>query len=59
MKNITSALVALWKEEEGLTTVEYAVAGGLISAAVIAAFTALGGKVSGVITWLSQNIPAT
>lgn len=30
------------KEEEGLTTVEYAVAGTLIGLAVIAAFTQLG-----------------
>jgi len=37
------------KNEEGLTTVEYAIAGGLVGAAVIAAFQALGGEVSRVI----------
>lgn len=35
--------------EDGLTTVEYAIAGGLVGAAVIAAFLALGGEVGRVI----------
>jgi pilus assembly protein Flp/PilA len=30
------------RDEEGLTAVEYAVAGGLVSLAVVAAFTGLG-----------------
>ena len=38
------------ENEEGLTTVEYAIAGGLVGAAVIAAFAALGGQVGRVIT---------
>lgn len=37
------------REEDGLTTVEYAIAGGLVGAAVIAAFLALGGEVARVI----------
>lgn len=37
------------KNEEGLTTVEYAIAGGLIGAAVIAAFQLLGGEVARII----------
>ena len=37
------------QNEEGLTTVEYAIAGGLVGAAVIAAFLALGGQVSRII----------
>ena len=37
------------RNEEGLTTVEYAIAGGLIGAAVIGAFSALGTSVGGVI----------
>ena len=56
MSNFKSALVALWKEEEGLTVVEYAIAGGLVSALVIAAFIALGGKVQSVIQFLADNI---
>lgn len=50
MKNITTALIALWNDEEGLTTVEYALAGGLIAVAVAAAFTNLGKEVAAVIT---------
>jgi pilus assembly protein Flp/PilA len=45
MNNICKFL----QDEEGLTTVEYAVAGALISAAVVAAFTLLGGRVDTVI----------
>ena len=33
------------KEEDGLTTVEYAVAGGVVSATVVTAFEELGGQV--------------
>lgn len=38
------------KDEEGLTTVEYAIAGGLVGAAVIAAFGFLGDEVARIIT---------
>ncbi len=38
------------REEKGLTVVEYAIAGGLIGAAVIAAFTTLGTTVGTQIT---------
>jgi pilus assembly protein Flp/PilA len=37
------------RDEEGLTTVEYAIAGGLVGAAVIAAFQLLGEEVGRVI----------
>ena len=37
------------REEDGLTTVEYAIAGGLVGAAVIVAFTVLGTTVGAVI----------
>jgi len=58
MASMKEAFLAFWQQDEGLTTVEYAVAGGLISAAVIAAFAALGGTVQSVINWLAANIPA-
>lgn len=38
-------LIAFVKEEEGLTTVEYAIAGSLVAVALIAAFTNLGNAV--------------
>ncbi len=42
-------LMSFLRDEDGLTTVEYAIAGGLVGAAVIAAFQALGLTVGGVI----------
>ena len=47
------------REEEGLTTVEYAVAGSLVAAAVVLAFTNLGGAVEGAITGLTGDINGT
>jgi pilus assembly protein Flp/PilA len=44
------------KEEEGLTTVEYAIAGALVGAAVVGAFTALGDQVGAVITGITGDI---
>jgi pilus assembly protein Flp/PilA len=44
------------REEEGLTTVEYAVAGSLVAAAVVLAFTALGTQVGVVIDGLTTAI---
>ena len=38
------------RDEEGLTTVEYAIAGGLVGAGVIGAFALLGEEVARVIT---------
>jgi len=44
------------KEEDGLTTVEYAVAGALVAAAVVTAFTTLGENVCDSIDTLSSAI---
>jgi pilus assembly protein Flp/PilA len=55
LKQITSFL----KDEEGLTTVEYAVAGSLIAAAVVLAFTALGTQVGAVIDGITVDIGGT
>ena len=52
MRNISGAFIALWKKEEGLTTVEYAIAGGLVAAGVIGAFQLLGTGVFNVINYL-------
>ncbi len=43
------AVANLPRKQKGLTTVEYAVAGAMIVAAVVGAFFALGGKVDSVI----------
>jgi pilus assembly protein Flp/PilA len=45
VKNIINRISAFVREDEGLTTVEYAVAGVLVSIAVVGAFTALGTQV--------------
>jgi len=44
------------RDQDGLTIVEYAVAAGLITAAVAGAFFALGGTVEGVITTVNGYI---
>ena len=43
------SLMKFIRDEEGLTTVEYAIAGGLVGAGVIGAFAALGDQVFRVI----------
>ena len=45
------------RDEEGLTTVEYAVAGALITVAVVAAFTTLGGRGAGTINIIDAVLP--
>ena len=50
-------LINFLRDEDGLTTVEYAIAGGLVGAAVIAAFQALGLSVNGVITGIVALLP--
>lgn len=49
---IKTSLRAFIKDENGLTIVEYAVAGGLITLGAVAAFITLGGNVSTAITSL-------
>jgi pilus assembly protein Flp/PilA len=46
------------QDEEGLTVVEYAVAAGLISAAVIVSFQLLGVTVNGIIAGLNTILDA-
>jgi pilus assembly protein Flp/PilA len=46
MKNLMKFI----RDEEGLTTVEYAIAGGLVGAGVIGAFNLLGVQVDRVIS---------
>lgn len=51
-----SKIAAFVKDEQGLTTVEYAVAGGLISAAVVGSFKALGLTVDGIIQGINTAL---
>jgi pilus assembly protein Flp/PilA len=50
MRSLKQSVVAFLRDEEGLTVVEYAIAGGLVGLAVITAFTDLGSAVSRIIT---------
>lgn len=56
MITMKKALVSLWKEEEGLTMVEYAIAGGLVAAVGVAAFTFLGTNVQNMINLLGNIV---
>ena len=47
--SIKDKLLAFIREEEGLTTVEYAIAGSLVGLAVVGAFTLLGTTIDGAI----------
>ncbi|GGB88772.1 hypothetical protein GCM10011352_13470 [Marinobacterium zhoushanense] len=58
MNVITQKMIGFFKEDEGLTTVEYAVAGSLVAAAVILAFTDLGCEVGMTIQYLADVIEA-
>lgn len=42
LQKVKEVVVKFFKDEEGLTIVEYAVAGGLITLAVVGAFQLLG-----------------
>lgn len=46
------------REEDGLTTVEYAIAGGLIGSAVIAAFGLLGDQIARVLEAIGNVLAA-
>ncbi len=52
-------VLAFLRDEEGLTIVEYAVAAGLISAAVVIAFTNLGARILVIINGLITAIGGT
>ncbi|MGB1254800.1 MAG: Flp family type IVb pilin [Thiolinea sp.] len=56
MKKLQKYLSEIYRDERGLTTVEYAVAGGLVGAVIVASFTSLGtaiaAKLAGIISAL-------
>jgi pilus assembly protein Flp/PilA len=57
--SMISKISAFVREEEGLTIVEYAVAGSLVTVGAVAAFVILGNNVCGVITSLGDAIMGT
>lgn len=56
MYSVREKVMSFIRDEEGLTTVEYAVAGGLIAAVVVATFVALGGTVCTVIAYINDQL---
>ena len=50
------AVMKFLKDEEGLTMVEYAIAGGLVAAGAVAAFTTLGTNTSTNINGLASDV---
>lgn len=56
MQIIKVQVKAFLKDEEGLTTVEYAIAGALVGIAVIGSFTQLGSDVGTAVTAMSTAI---
>lgn len=56
--SIKERVLSFIRDEEGLTTVEYAIAGGLVGAGVIGAFGFLGDEVFRVIDAIYQAISA-
>lgn len=59
MNKFTQAIKNFWQDEEGLTIVEYAVAGALVAAALVLAFTNLGAAAKGVINDLITALGGT
>lgn len=55
-QSLKTRVLDFLKDEEGLTTVEYAIAGSLVGLAVVGAFTALGTKVGASITAITGVI---
>jgi pilus assembly protein Flp/PilA len=53
---IKTSVMKFVKDEDGLTIVEYAVAGGLITLGAVVAFVALGDTVCGVINGIDQAL---
>jgi pilus assembly protein Flp/PilA len=56
MRSFKQSVVAFLRDEEGLTVVEYAIAGGLIGLTVILAFRALGVTVGGIIQAINDQL---
>jgi pilus assembly protein Flp/PilA len=51
-------IVAFLKDDEGLTMVEYAIAGALVAAGAVIAFTTLGTNIATAINGLATDVAA-
>jgi len=50
---------AIWRDEDGLTTVEYALLLALVAIAAVTAWTTLGSRVETTVTNTSGRMPAS
>ena len=58
MKTYMRKIVAFIRDEEAAAAIEYALLVGLIAVAIIAALTALGPKVAGEFTKITDALPS-
>ena len=58
MHNLMTAIRAFLCDEKGLTMVEYAIAGALVTAAAVTAFTLLGNNIGLEVTDLANTVRA-
>ena len=49
----------LWRDEEGLTTVEYALLLALVAIAAVTAWTSLGQRTSNTVTVATSSLPGS
>ncbi len=56
MNKFTQVVKNFWNDEEGLTAVEYAVAGGVVTAGLVLIFGEIGTGARGLLESLSDNI---
>ena len=56
MKKLTTQVLKFLRDEEGLTTVEYAIAGGMVGAGAIGAFNLLGVEVGRIIGEIKDQL---
>ncbi|MDX1302213.1 Flp family type IVb pilin [Photobacterium sp.] len=59
MNNLKQYLIEFCRDEEGLTTVEYAIAGALVAVGVVTAFSLLGDAVENTINDLTDAASGT
>ena len=58
MQKMMARVSKFLRDEEGLTTVEYAIAGGMVGAGAIAAFNLLGVEVGRIVTEIKDKLAA-
>ncbi|MBW2474533.1 MAG: Flp family type IVb pilin [Deltaproteobacteria bacterium] len=58
MSNLVKKINAFWKEEDGVTAIEYGLIAALIAVAIIVAVGAVGGSLSDTFNTVDGQLPA-